>query len=228
MIEANYIETNINRCKDVVELVFGLTEKEGFIAGGFARYCLSINRNPILPNDIDIFCQSEEVYNRILNRFKDNDNLKQIHVSEIEVKFEYKLKSGFLKEVYNIQLIKPTEIMNMVSMGDYKKVLDNFDFTIAKCAITPDMKGFCHPDFYEHDGLNQLTITNIHCPISSLKRAMKYCKRGYSISSQELLKLFEDYEKRDQSWKDIVKMGLSNAEMDDDDRKKFIQTMYFD
>lgn len=174
------------------------------------------------------FCQTEEVYNRILNRFKDNNNLTQKHVSEIEVKFEYKLKSGFLKEVYNIQLIKPTEIMNMVSMGDYKKVLDNFDFTIAKCAITPELKGYCHPDFYEHDGLNKLAITNIHCPISSLKRAMKYCNRGYSISSQELLKLFEDYEKRDQSWKDIVKQGLSGLDMDDDDRKKFIQTMYFD
>lgn len=55
MIEANYIEIPIMRCKDVVELVFGLTENEGFIAGGFARYVLSVNRNPILPNDIDIF-----------------------------------------------------------------------------------------------------------------------------------------------------------------------------
>lgn len=57
-----YQETNIVRGKEIVDLVFSLTGGRGFIAGGFARYCLSRNENPIVPGDIDVFCENEETY----------------------------------------------------------------------------------------------------------------------------------------------------------------------
>lgn len=230
--EVKYVPAKIQRQKSVIDLVFSITENEGFICGGFARYCVSANEKPILPSDIDVFCKDGATFERILQRVKAHPDMVRKSSTQIETKYEYKIKSGFHKESYGIQLIKPAHIHNMVSEGDWGKVLDNFDFTIAKCAILPSGEAFVHPDFAAHDEQNKLIITNIHCPISSCKRVIKYCSRGYKIESSEILKLFNDFENRPADWKILIREGLSmkpdDENYDPDRHDKFISAMYFD
>jgi uncharacterized protein YfbU (UPF0304 family) len=226
-----YTERDITRGKELVDLVFELTGGEGFIAGGFARYCVSMRHEPVSPGDIDVFCGDEDAFDRIVARFRTHPKMVRKSATLIETKYEYRLQSGYHRNGYSIQLVKPTKILNMVSDGDYRRVLDNFDFTIAKCAVLPTGKALVHNDFDEHEGSNQLVITNIHCPISSAKRVIKYTRRGYDIQSKELLKLFDDFENRSPEWKDLVRRGLDEdalALMDHEERQQFVQTMYLD
>lgn len=234
MEPGNYESTEVLRCADVIGLVFRLTGGEGFIAGGFARYCVSRNADPIVPADIDVFCGDEEAFDRIVTRIRSDKNTVRKSETRIETKFEYRFSSGYHKDAYAIQIIKPANIKNMVSDGDVRRVLDNFDFTIAKSAVLPDGTALCHENFHRDDEHNALVITNIHCPISSAKRVVKYATKGYSVTSAELLKLFEDYETRSPEWKDAIRAGLRPEGSDAllgpsaTAHAAFIELMYFD
>jgi hypothetical protein len=227
----NYISSTVTRCQDVIDLIFDLTGGEGFIAGGFARYCTSRKDSPVVPNDIDLFCGDAEAFERIVQRVRQHPSTVKKSESPIEIKYEYRLAQGFHKDSYTLQIIKPSAVLNMVADGDYTRVLENFDFTIAKCAILPTGEAIVHANFHLHDEEDKLVITNIHCPISSMKRVLKYAKRGYSVESAELLKLFKDYETRSPEWKDLVSRGLSAADLaswSEEDRLKFTNAMYLD
>ena len=47
----------------------------------------------------------------------------------------------------------------------------------------------------------RIVIKNIHCPISSTYRIIKYTRRGYWVNTPEILKLFVDWEDRDDEYK---------------------------
>jgi len=232
----------IVRERDTVDLIFDLSGGQGMICGSFARYCMSTLDEPIVPGDIDLFCTDQKMHDFINDRFEKHPNMTVRSSSQIETKYEYSLQRGFYKRSLVIQLIHPIEIHNMVSVGPIETILDNFDFTVAKCGILPPLfnavggtpVSFTHKDFFEHDLENKLVITNTHCPISSMKRVIKYTKRGYSITSKELLKLFKDYEDRGSKWKELITWGLSD-EVDQDQESRgsakwndFIDHMYLD
>jgi len=230
----SYVKGTPQRCQDIIKKVFEATGNFGFICGGFARYVMSPAENPVVPSDIDIYCETQEVYDAIVNNFSLHTAVKKKKETEIETKFSLILNSNdaFHKESLEIQLIKPVEIFNLVSKGTFETILDNFDFTIAKCAIIPGNNGgyecYQDSDFHDDELRRELVISNIHCPISSMKRVIKYCNRGYSIESKELLKLFIDYENRDPQWKEIIYNGLNSDTDDPEEHKRFLRTMYFD
>jgi hypothetical protein len=222
------VKSEIKRGTDVIKLVFEISGGEGFIAGGFARYCLSNLTNPSIPGDIDLFCHDEKTYERILERFSNHPKCVKKSNTTIETKFEYRINSGYHQNGYSIQLIKPIQILNMVSEGGYTEILSNFDFTVSKAAILPTLEAFVWHSFHDDDACKALIVDHIHCPISSMKRVIKYTQKGFSIESVELLKLFEDYEKRSERWKNIVKKGLTTALETLEEQKEFAQTMYMD
>lgn len=226
----DYKKATIWRELDTIKLIFELTKGKGFIAGGFARYCVSERSNPNCPGDIDVFTGDMGIFTDIFLAFKANPFLKQRSDTEIETKFEYVFKEGFKKEVLNIQLIKPVHISNMNSKGDFISVLTNFDFTISKAAILPNGEAWVHHQFERDDNEGNLVIEKIHCPISSMKRVIKYTQKGYTIESKELLKLFKDYEMRPSEWKMLVDEGLSQdiEKWPIEKRNEFVRAMYMD
>ncbi len=221
----------IKRELDTVQLMQTLTKGKGFIAGGFARYCLD-PAEPLMAGDIDIFTRNEEEHAAILSSFTEHTLMQRTHESLIETKWDYKLKTGFKKESYSIQLINPVRIENMVGYGTIDEVLASFDFTIIKAAIDlADLQTYTHEDFAFDNSVKELIIENIHCPISTMGRVVKYTKKGFSCPNKELLKLFSDYEKRTPEWKELIRRGLTSDDIraeKDFDADKFIQAMYFD
>jgi len=229
--DADYVKgdsSSIVRCMEHIDLVFGATGGKGFICGGFARYAMSPLDSPVIPSDIDLYCFDEPTYNDIIDALTKDERTVRRKASRIETKFDIVLSGGgYNREILNLQVIRPFTIMNMVSDGDALKILQNFDFTIAKCAILPDMTTLSHVDFLDHEQELKLVVYNIHCPISSLKRIIKYTNRGYMIESVELLKLFEDYESRSPAWKELIHRGL-NEKLDGKELALFVETMYMD
>lgn len=226
----DYKSVAILREHDTIKLVFELTQGLGFIAGGFARYCVSERSELSCPGDIDIFTEDMGHFTDIYLAFKANHRLKQRTNTEIETKFDYIFKEGFKKETLSIQLIKPVHISNMNSKGNFISVLTNFDFTISKAAILANGDAWAHHQFDRDDLGGHLVIEKIHCPISSMKRVIKYTQKGYTIESKEMLKLFKDYEARPNDWKVLVEEGLSQdrADWPVDRQNEFVRAMYMD
>lgn len=57
-------------------------------------------------------------------------------------------------------------------------------------------------DQFEDDEKNTfLRLKNIHCPISSLLRCLKYGRKGYYMGPAEALKLFQDWDGRGEDYK---------------------------
>lgn len=156
-----------------------LIKRHGFIAGGACRSTIQTEEI----KDFDIFCFSKEDY----------EPLKQIISNMYGIKRENEL----VYQCNNIQLIKPRENKYLKTYGSPSEVVSRFDFSVCR-VYTLDGINFIEIDeqFKEDCERKILRIENIVCPISTLKRSIKYSKKGYFLPLREILKLFNEYAER--------------------------------
>lgn len=202
-LESRYIAVPILRDMHIVGPLIDMIGRDGFICGGFARYCCSPLPFPVVASDIDIYCYKEESFDVILKRFVAG-GWEAGKETSASVSFTLK---GFPK----VQLIKPLQEGKIKFVGLPSEVLDNFDFTVARVAIVPEIGAIADEDFLEDEKAKRLVIKNIHCPVSEIYRIAKYVKKGYWIKIVELLKVFAEWEGRDQEYRDRL-FGLATSE----------------
>ena len=180
---------------------------EAFICGGVVRHSCSRRRPiPAVYGDIDIYCRFDEAYNKLKTVMDGNTNYK--------IQFENDLSVAYIKNRMNmgiqkpIQLIKPMREGQVVTTGTMKEILNNFDFTVIRAGVNIEMfalkMAMVDEDFHKHEMQKKLVFKKIHCPISSLHRCIKYGRKGYKLNSKESLKLFLDWEKRPQTYKNEI------------------------
>lgn len=183
-----------------IELLFKeVTQRQGIICGGYARYCASPNPKPELAGDVDVFPLVVEAF----------EGLKQFFLAEkFEIKHENEISLTFKKHkdikwlaCPIVQIIKPTVEGKVVTLGNMSLILDNFDFTIVRAGIFSSKEVMVDEDFEKDEASKMLHFKNIHCPISSTFRAIKYTRRGYWITPREVLNLFLDWQERDDSYR---------------------------
>ena len=180
------------------------------------RNCISENKEPVPAGDIDVYCFDEYEYRKareILIHMKD---YTQKLVTSRAV--TYAPKEGTVGK--HIQLIQPVVDGRMITMGLVREVLDNFDFTVARAAIFwngNEWGAMADEDFQEHEKKNKLKIKNIHCPVGTMNRVTKYIRKGYSINQLELVKLFLDWETRDQGYKSAIAEGAMRLMQEDEE-----------
>ena len=201
--EKNMKEIVVRRgITEILPILNYLDDKKAFICGGYARYCLSPHKTPVEAIDVDIYCEDEETFQKI------KLDLSQ---SGVEVRFENNMAITYKQPIEGIfsycpvlQLIKPIKEGKVVSIGDVNTVLENFDFTVIRCAIIKkDGKyiGIADDDFEEDEKNKFLRIKNIHCPISSTLRFMKYARKGYFTRPMQIVSLFVDWDNRGDDYK---------------------------
>lgn len=197
----------------------------GFICGGYVRWMASEHKNPVHAGDVDVYCYDDSDFTKLKEFFEKTRGL--------EIRFENNISITYKKpesstHIYFaapiIQLIKPVQEGAVVAKGDMKTVLENFDFTVVRCGLISKEVALVDADF-EHDEPNQiLRLKNIHCPISSTMRCMKYSRKGYWLPPAQALKLFLDWERRDDDYrlkiKDFIEKandgeGLTKTEIDE-------------
>jgi hypothetical protein len=100
-----------------------------------------------------------------------------------------------------VNLIRPIEEGRIKTTGTIEEILNNFDFSVTRAALISPTEGLVDEHFMEDEANGRLRIMNIHCPISSLLRSIKYCKKGYWLTSLEACKLFVDWEARDSDYR---------------------------
>lgn len=197
-IDSTFIELPIVRGFSEISCLWPIVQKHGaMICGGYARYCLSQMPHPPLSGDVDLFPQTEDGHLALIEEIKAlGFDVK--HENEISVTFK-KLDehADFRWTVCPvIQVIKPVVEGAIVTVGAMPDVLNNFDFTIVRAGLISPTHGLADSEFLEHDKSYKLVFKNIHCPVSSLMRAIKYSKKGYWLGLMETVKLFLDWNER--------------------------------
>ena len=170
------------------------TNKDCFILGGYARYCASPNKKPVEAKDIDIYCEEESIF-EVLKAKLLSVGLEQRHENNISLTYEDK-KEGDFAYMLPIQLIKPVREARVISFGDRKTILENFDFSVIRAAIQSGSEVMVDADFLHDENHRLLRLKNIHCPVSSTLRCMKYSRKGYFLRPFECLKFFIDWSDR--------------------------------
>lgn len=197
-ITSTYITLPVLRGFTEISLLWELAQKHGsMVCGGYARYCLSAEAKPHPANDVDLFPQSSEGTTALIAELKDI-GFKVKHENEISVTFVRldEHANPIWKICPIIQVIKPVLKGAIVTVGEMRDVLDNFDFTIVRAALVSPTEGIADADFPADDHDHKLRLKNIHCPISSLMRCIKYSKKGYWLGLVESVKLFLDWNER--------------------------------
>jgi hypothetical protein len=177
------------------------TTQEAFVCGGYVRWMCSNNYNPVLPGDIDIYCKDKEAYNILLKKFSSMNMIYSENRIASMFSVDRKDHAHPLFALPDIQLIKPMKIAKVVTQGTMEEILNSFDFTVIRLGLLSDKVALADDDFYEHEGHKLLVIKNIHCPISSTFRFMKYFKKGYWAKLTEIVKLFIDWDGRDAKYR---------------------------
>lgn len=158
---------------------------DGFIAGGYARYCLSPLPKPVVPSDVDVFCRTKEAYTDILNELKRRGAKVKVETVNAATLTP---PDGWIS-CPTIQLINPS-----VMVGNPWSIISRFDFTVTIAALMGPDHGIAHKEFEVDEYAMQLKVNYIQCPVGNSRRMHKYLKKGYTISVKEMIKFFIDWE----------------------------------
>ena len=205
---------------ELLDLVRGRTNGEIILCGGYARYCASPRQEPFKAGDVDVYCETEDAFMQLKEAI--DRELKIEYDNETAITYKRKRK-GKLKGCPKLQIIKPVNRGAMVAKGNVETIISNFDFTVVRAAIMSPSEVMVDADFMHDEEHSLIRIKNIHCPISSNLRCMKYAKKGYFLTPSECMKLFADWDKRDDSYRnDLINFlidvdksgGFSEDEVD--------------
>jgi len=218
---SNYIKVPIIRGFNEISVLYELiTPLNGAICGGYARYCASQAKKVVPASDVDIFPLDKVACDAIT---------QQLSLVGFEIKYENDVSKTLRKPkdfnpenpkwkfVPTLQVIKPVIEGAIVTLGSLEEILNNFDFSIARATIVEGEECLVDADFLEDENHRFIRIKNIHCPISSLLRCCKYAKKGYWLSPFEALKLFADWESRDDSYRARISELFVASKMVDSD-----------
>lgn len=193
----------------IVPLLRGFTEIETLfhasqnrntvICGGYARFCASQNKKPEVARDVDVFPTTEDACED-MKKYLEGEGFEIKHENDMCLTYKQHEDPKWIA-CPTVQIIKPVVEGKVVTLGDREKILENFDFSIVRASIVSPKEVLVDEDFVEDETKKILHLKNIHCPISSTFRVIKYVKRGYWITPREVLGLFTDWDGRDEAYK---------------------------
>lgn len=216
--EPKWVKIPIQRGFEAIRPIWNIINpKLIVIAGGYARFCASKREKPVRAGDVDLFPQTETASDALIQNLLDRGFQKR-HENEISFTFKkFTDKNHPLYEQYKdvptLQVIKPLTEGRVQTVGTVEEILSNFDFTVTRIAIISETECLADEDFIEDDGKKILRIKNIHCPVSSLLRSLKYGRKGYHLRPAEAMKLFADWDNRGDDYKLRILELFKNSSM---------------
>lgn len=210
-----FVKLRVRRGFTEVAPLYDLCQKHNaVICGGYARYCASgLPNNRVVPaGDADLFPR-EDADVVAMQKSLEDMGFELRYENHVSVTMKpSKEKKEDLMGIPTPQIIKPVKEGRIMTVGAVEDILVNFDFTIVRAALISPTEVLVDPQF-ENDERNKiLRLKNIHCPVSSLLRCMKYARKGYFLRPAQALKLFIDCDERDDEYRsDLIKMFQKSA-----------------
>lgn len=198
MSKDGYVKANVLRGGYEIEMLYlEMSKIGGLICGGYVRWMCSQADQPVPPGDIDVYFPSEKDYERAKALFTNKYGLSVKHENAVSLTFAKPPVGNALRGCRDIQLIKPINEgnVNTIHTG-IEDVLNNFDFTVVRAGLLNPRLALIDADFDHDEPRKILRLKNIHCPVGSTLRCMKYSRKGYWLPPTQALKLFFDWDQR--------------------------------
>ncbi len=232
-----FVKVPVIRGIKEISTVLAATQDTGcYIFGGYARYCCS-QRTKYIPKagDLDIYAPNKGGFDAMWSQLQHWGFTKK-HESNVALTLAYLGEDIRFKLMPNVQLIKPVERGAIVAKGSLERILSNFDFTVIRIGLLGTDWALADEDFVEDEKKLRISIKNIHCPISSTIRCMKYAKKGYYIRPTEMMKLFQDWDARPPEYREdiigllerVVMLKEQGKKLTDEEVDKLRWLLYFD
>ena len=196
-----------------------VSRNECIILGGYVRYMCSPNLDPVPAGDLDLYCPEQETYAKILKMFADAD-MTIVHENDVSISYANLTTEDRFFPCPEIQLIKPMAEGVIVTQGSLQEIISNFDFTVIRIGLLSPTMALADADFIHDETEKLLRIKNIHCPVSSFYRVMKYRGKGYWPPSSLIVAILQDWNDREDSYKKEIIEFFKNAEDDKLDQKE--------
>ncbi len=201
-----WMEVKVLRGVDKIKHILKRVDPfSGFVVGGYVRWMCSPRVIPIEPQDVDLYFEDQAAFDGCLIAFLDlgyvirNENPVAVTLEIPKRKTKKRKKLLYLPVP---QLMKPENKGAIVATSSNMKViLDNFDFTVVRIGLLDDKTALADGRFLHDEENLSLVFKNIHCPISSVLRALKYARKGYYMTVSESFKLFLDWDCRSLDYK---------------------------
>jgi hypothetical protein len=215
--------TNIKiKLPTYIKRLVSLTDRS-FIAGGAVRALY--NKEPV--SDIDMFCREPEAFGTLKEKLVEDGFEKQF---ENPMLARFIKKSKFTKNSLTVDAVVPRAAEFTVTYGAIDEVIENFDFTVSRAAILAD-NTFGQPnvlvdkDFEKDCKEKVLRIRHIVCPLGAVRRINKYVAKGYKISLTEIVKLFQEYRRRDMAELEAL---LGRNDLTEEEVARLLHFVYVD
>lgn len=172
--------------------LYTLIGQRGIIAGGFAAYAGSPHDDPILPGDIDIFAISNEAAWDITVELCKARNWTYT-MSPIAYTIQPSLvrpnTSGFERPVQVVMPDPKWKLSDYALRFQQAIILESFDFDICRGCVLDKDTVLGDPRM----GQRQASIRVIRDPVMSMRRVLKYMRKGVEFRNEELFKLIWSY-----------------------------------
>jgi hypothetical protein len=186
------------------ELIHEVKDRRCSVLGGYVRYMCSPHLSPIRAADIDIYCPEEEEFRRMLKNFKNLDMTIK-HENDLAVVYTLLSARHPLFPCPEINLIKPMREGVILTQGSLEEIINNFDFTVIRIGLLNPSLALADADFIHDENEKLLRLKNIHCPVSTFYRVMKYRVKGYWPPSHLIVQVLQDWHERDEDYrKEII------------------------
>jgi hypothetical protein len=189
------------------------------VLGGYVRYMCSPNLEPVPAGDLDLYCPEQETYEKVLKIFSDYDMTIK-HENDVSISYSKLTIEDHLFPCPDIQLIKPMAQGVIVTQGNLQEIISNFDFTVIRIGLLSPTTALADADFIHDETEKLLRIKNIHCPVSSFYRVMKYRIKGYWPPSSLIVAILQDWNNRDDDYKKEIMEFFEKAEKDKLDKEE--------
>lgn len=186
----------IQRGWETVQNVYNQTLQDGkplgFIGGSYASFMageISGIRFVVMPNDIDIFGTTRDNTEKIVENLEANG----YHIYQVSNDRIWHMSwSAFPNtKKMDVQVIQPNPAWLDDDDGKFREnLINDFDLSTSRSIVVDDKWIMCDSsmDYFE------AKILRINNPFRSLKRVLKYRKRGFSFRDEELIKIFKAWD----------------------------------
>jgi len=161
-----------------------------YVAGGFIRAYFAGE----MPSDMDLFCRSAGMADTTEERLVKSGWQKVFETDRART-YERANEKGRARSVQVIRF----------AYAEPAEMISRFDWTVCAAALELSLGGagmlVIHDNFFEHLAGRVLHYNDSPRPLASLRRMVKYLRRGYHICDENLIRLAEAVS-RDVDWDD--------------------------
>lgn len=184
--------TSVKRGFNLIASIFqDVTSRGGIFAGSFPAWCAFDDKHefPPKPGDVDVFPRNQLAHQCLKEFFALHEQMYLLRESNWAITYYWRTRDANGDENgLDIQLINP------IGEIDADKLLKTFDLRVAKAAFISPTELIVAAGFYTSMYNKILEIDRINHPFASLRRVVKYSRKGFDIAPLELLKIFDAWD----------------------------------